>query len=53
LRPHPSDRVICALTWGFVRNTSHRLAWFRSVSRTERARASPRPGRRGRDHPKP
>ncbi len=39
LRPHPSDRVICALTWGFVLNTSHRFAWFRSVSRAERAQS--------------
>jgi len=39
LRPHPSDRAICALTWGFVLNTSHRFAWFRSVSRAERAQS--------------
>jgi len=39
LRPYPSDRVICALTWGYVLNTSHRFAWFRNVSRTERARS--------------
>jgi hypothetical protein len=38
-RPHPSDRAICALTWGFVLNTSHRFAWFRSVSRAERAQS--------------
>jgi len=25
-RPYLSDRVICALTWGFVLNTSHRFA---------------------------
>ena len=31
LRPYLCDRVICALTLGFVLNTSHRFAWFRSV----------------------
>ncbi len=38
-RPHPSDRAICTLTWGFLLNTSHRFAWFRSVSRAERAQS--------------
>jgi hypothetical protein len=38
-RPHPSDRAIRALIWGFVLSTSHRFAWFRSVSRAERAQS--------------
>ena len=38
LRPHPSDRAICALTWGIALIAPHRFAWFRSVSRTGRAR---------------
>ena len=39
LGPHPCDRAIWPLTWGFVLNTSHRFAWFRIVSRAERAQS--------------
>ncbi len=38
-RPHPCDQAICALTWGYVLNTSHHFARFRNVSRAERAQS--------------